>query len=140
ANDPATAAAVNIDLLLFPDGRIKFEYRTDVSMALATVGIEYAGGTDGIELLAAGTSLPGVALTAGEVIEFLPPPELAGACTTAPALTCGRTNGASPPPGPNALGYSCGAGTYSAQEMAYSITLTEPTRLDLTLTGPTALS
>lgn len=136
----STGEAVVWEILLFADGRIKFQYSLAQSIGLATIGIENAAGNDGIQIAAGGVIFPTVAIIASSAIEFRPPSILAANCASVPSITCGITNGTSPAAGPNVRTYGCGSGNYGAQEAVYNLTLAQPSRVTVSLTAATALA
>lgn len=138
AGDNLFAQDVSVDCILFPDGRIKFQYRSAANISIATIGVEAAPPViDGIQIVAGGVlAHPDVAITPNYVIEILPPPILQPHCGAIGVAACGAINDSLPGPLPDTVDFwSCSATAYTATERIYRLDLASPTVLDVTLTG-----
>ena len=136
--DDTGLQALNVDVQLFPDGRIKFRYRTETDTRGGTIGVQSVACDDGMVVQAG--PVPGCSsIFNGQVIEFLPPPLLIPECGTFPPIACGTTNGMSPAPaGRNVLFYCSDEMTrWDAQETVYAFDLAEASEVTLTLSGTT---
>jgi hypothetical protein len=136
--DSGGVQALRANLVLFPDGRIKFHYSSAAAIgAGVTIGIEAAPPpTDGIEIAAGGMVAPGVDITARYVIEFLPPPILPSECSSIPVNPCSTFNASLPASLPANILYYCGAGArYEAREAIHAFTLTQASTVDIRLTA-----
>lgn len=135
-----TTSAISWEVLLFADGRIKFQYSRALAIGDATIGIENEAATDGIQIAAGGVVHPGFAIGASTAVEFLPRSLLGDRCGTIPVVACGTHAGTSPGPGVNVTNYGCSTTRFAAQEALYNFTLATPSRVTVNLTAATALT
>lgn len=136
--DVAGNQAVGLDLLLFPDGRIKVQYSPalgDVFEGAMTVGIDSDAAGDGAAPVNDGTAATGVNIQGGTVIEFLPPPVLPAACGSLPPVDCGVLDAATATGGPPVFYYGCDPQRWSAEGAVYDLSLTETSTVDLMLSS-----
>lgn len=135
---PAVMDVVQVDVLFFSDGRIKYQYAV-APPADVTVGIESAAGGDFFQIAHDGVREDGVVFADGYVIEILPPAVLPPTCGGIPIGACGQISASSPAGGTNVSFYGCDTAPWLAQEAVYAFELTEASEVNLSLTAGTAL-
>ena len=141
AVEQASGQVMLVDVYLYQDGRVKFHYLVGPDFSSVSVGIDNADGSDGFAIVDRGSPATGVSATqaAGYAIDILPPALLNGECGLVPDLACTSIMESLPGALPeNILTYSCSGELNMARERVYRVTLTEPSRLQATLTPGTA--
>ena len=142
ARDVDSGAPAFLDLYLFQDGRLKFQYRTIPAFGGKTIGIQEASGTDGFAVVDRGAVAPGVPdpPPGDYTIEIVPPPLLFDECGLIPALACGPQVLDESLPGTlpaNVAIYGCGEDPWWGRERVHSLELSAATRVQATLTEGT---
>jgi hypothetical protein len=138
----AMITSFQFELLLYADGRIKFQYDgytgNPGTWSLFFVGIEDHTGTDGLWAKCSTRSNCGFAFSpyTQSVLEYFPPPRLN--CAAAQPLACGQVfNAPAPAPAnPNVSVFACNpTGTYLGNESVFSFTLTDASEINAAISN-----